>query len=485
MRKRWVALLLLSGCIAWPTTSENLPQEDGGTDSPDGGSVSGDGMLPTVCPPGGTVVASAKELYDGLMSLSMRMPDGNEHVFCLNPSGAPYALSEPLPSASATLGSVYFAPISSRVTVIGLGKEPRDTVLSGTNAPGAQPILTNPRCPTGSARFFFVESTGNLTLANLTLQGGCIQGARGGDAYNGAGGGGGSAGFGGAVAVKGGKLTIDRVSFRNNFAVGGLGGVSLSSITTPPGGGGGGGGMDTLGRTLTPDGATPPTNTKQYGGAGGGFEAGPGPMTGDAQSGSGSSGGGGGAGGQGTDTAKGGTGGAGGFLGGGGGGGGAALANISATAGNGGPSGFCGGGGGAGVAKSGMMLTNTAGGGGLGYAPFLGVAEMQAPACGDPGDATSSALGGTGGSGWGVGGAIFLAGGELTVVQLDPSAQTGNLALSPNRAMLRNGQGSFLFAIGTDKGQIPPFSAKGPVAAANLPGVVIIGCTMAAGCKTL
>lgn len=288
MKKRWVALLLLSGCIAWPTTGENpQPAEDGSGGTSDGGTMTGDGPVTSACPDGGVVVRSMAELQERLADLSSRAPDNNTHVFCVVPASTPYSLSAPVTTDKPTLGNVYFAPITGRVTVVGLGQGSADTVIAGANPSGQQPTLGNPRCPAGSARFFFVDSGAHLTLSKLTLQGGCIQGARGGDSPNGGGGGGGSAGFGGAVAVKGGRLTLDQVSFRNNFAVGGLGGASLSSITTPPGGGGGGAGMDTLGRTLTPDGASPQMNTKQYGGDGGGFERGLGTMAGDAPAGAG------------------------------------------------------------------------------------------------------------------------------------------------------------------------------------------------------
>lgn len=484
MKKRWVALLLLSGCIAWPTTGENpQPTDDGSVGTSDGGTVSGDGPVTSACP-GGVVVRSMAELQELLADLSSRAPDNNNHVFCLEPAGAPYSLSAPLVTNKPTLGNVYFSPIAGQVTVVGLGREPADTVIAGANPSGQQPTVGSPRCPVGSARFFFVSSSGHLTLSNLTLQGGCIQGARGGDAYNGAGGGGGSAGFGGAVAVWGGKLTLDRVAFKNNIAIGGLGGISKTQVMFPPGGGGGGAGLDTEGRGGSPDGneAPMPTNMKFNGANGGGASAGGGATTGDGGAGSGSSGGGGGAGITGTDMVKAGIGGAGGGLGGGGGGGGAATSTINPVGGSGGTFGLCGGGGGSGLARNTMTMaiSTVAGGGGAGYGQLLGVAQgnLPNPICGDPGEASTGMNGGFGGSGWGAGGAIFFAGGMLTIMQLDPAAQTGNVALVPQRNQIKSGLGNLLFAVGSENMPrgVDLFAVSAPATANNIGGITKLTC---------
>ena len=133
------------------------------------------------------------------------------------------------------------------------------TIDGGTNAVTlSQNIGTN--SPTGGMRIFYVTSSGNLTLKNLTVSGGF---AKGGDASStgSAGSGGGAAGLGGAV-VNAGTFTVIESSFVNNVAQGGVG-TPAASFT------GGGGGLGGNGVQYTgggPNGG----GSSQSGGFGGG-----------------------------------------------------------------------------------------------------------------------------------------------------------------------------------------------------------------------
>ncbi|MFO0575527.1 MAG: hypothetical protein U1A78_16150 [Polyangia bacterium] len=477
MRKLVVALLGLGACYAWPTIPNPDHPADGGGD--------GGGTSVSSCPSGGTLVNSGAELQKVLASALASDPV-SELVFCLSPGASPYTFSEPLAAKTSTLGNVLLPPITAAVMIIGLGSKPADTELAASNANTPTLNFANLRCPASSGRFFYVKPTGHLKLVNLELNGGCVQGGRGGLGTGGGGGGGGGAGLGGAVLVEGGKLTLDRVSFRNNLALGGLGGGSRATTNGIAGGGGGGGGLDPSGSIS--DGAQAPDPiagmTLMSGGSGGGSTGGSGST---AQGGAGQGSGGGGGGGgttsmTNTAAAKGSNGGIGAPLAGGGGGGGAINSGGmgNATGGTGGAPGFCGGGGGGGGAGGLNAVSTIGSGGNPEYSMFLGT-PGRSYACGDTGEMATGGVGGAGGSGWGLGGAIAFLGGELTVVQLAPALQVNNQALTPDRGSARrDGTGAFLFAIGTDSGAFKPF--KTTSAPTDVPGVVIVNCTSQSGC---
>jgi hypothetical protein len=477
MRKLLLALLGLSACYAWPTVENpDYPRDDAGSSSGDGGTTS------SGCPAGGVLVSSAAALQSKLASALATNPT-SEQVFCLSSTGS-YGFSAPVAAAPPTLGSVYLPPITAAVTLIGLGRSPSETVLAPGNANAPPLDFSNLRCPSSSARFFYVKPTGHLKLVNLVLSGGCVQGGRGGQGAGGGGGGGGGAGAGGAILVEGGKLTLDRVGFRSNLALGGVGGSSRTGTSQTAGGGGGGGGLDPSGSVS--DGATAtdpaPQESPTSGASGGGSTGGAG-TTGMGAAGQGSGGGGGGGGMTNMATAKGSSGGPGAPLAGGGGGGAAVSTGAGGRAlgGAGGAAGFCGGGGGGGGGSaSGTSPSFFVGpGGGVSHAAFLGT-QGRSFECGDPGESSQGVAGGAGGSGWGLGGAIAFLGGELSVLQLDPVLQVNNLALSPSRlGTRRDGTGSFLFAIGTESGAIQPFKTTQPP---DVPGVVIVNCTNQGGC---
>jgi hypothetical protein len=117
----------------------------------------------------------------------------------------------------------YFRRVTNDVTIIG-----NDATIefAGGNSP--------------PQRFFYVATTGSLTLQRITLRGGIAQGQYGGDSQaNGTPGAGGSySGLGGAI-YNAGNLVADGVTFDNNKAIGGDGGDGSNGS----GGGGGGGGL--------------------------------------------------------------------------------------------------------------------------------------------------------------------------------------------------------------------------------------------------
>ncbi len=239
-------------------------------------------------------------------------------------------------------------------------------------------------------RLFTVTKSGELTLENLTLQGGVARGGNGASQENGTGGGGGL-GAGGAILNQG-VLTLHATTFLDNLAVGG----NYGGLTQDPvgGAGGGGGGM----------GANAPVQTDpQLSGAGGGPNGGaPGTGAGDP-----------------------------GGIGGGGAGGSVAF--------SGGAGGFGGGGGGAGN-QSGSPVGGHGGfgaGGGAGGSPGN-----------DNGPGGFAGGGGSGdgaGGGAGLGGAIFNAGGVLTMVN---STLTNNRAwagVSPATVDQARGLGGAIF----------------------------------------
>ncbi|NGX50880.1 MAG: hypothetical protein K1060chlam2_00731 [Chlamydiae bacterium] len=195
---------------------------------------------------------------------------------------------------------------------------------------------------TGAFRGLFArESSGTLTIKNLTISGATAQGGDGGDFR-----GGGALGAGGGLFLNSGStVTIDNVVFQSCQAVGGNG--STLNITDA---GGGGGGFGSSGGFITAVGI--------FGGAGGGGLSGEG---GNGKVGGGGGGGFGGAGGIGGNVPSG-TGG------GGGGGGGGGKSGGDGFTGSGG-----GGGGGAGDGSDGANATSTVGGaGGTGITGAIG-----------------------------------------------------------------------------------------------------------------
>ncbi|MEM7029049.1 MAG: cadherin domain-containing protein [Chloroflexota bacterium] len=192
-------------------------------------------------------------------------------------------------------------------------------------------------------RLFYITDAGNLTLDNMTLSDGYVQGGHGAEATWG-GRGGGAAGMGGAIFNKG-SLTIKRSTLDGNRAVGGT--CCVDNGLHGGGGGGGGLGGDGSGNNQSPPRIGGGLNGGDRNGGDGG-EGGGGGGNGSGKGGDGGFGGGGGGGSSGNNN----VGGDGGFGGGVGGGG-------NGTGGNGG---F--GGGVSGGAK------NSGGGAGMGGAIF-------------------------------------------------------------------------------------------------------------------
>ena len=86
-------------------------------------------------------------------------------------------------------------------------------------------------------RPFVVTATASMTLEDLTISGGLAQGGEGGAGGAGGGGGGGMGG-GGGVYVDGGTFYADGVTFVNNTAQGGAGGMATGAQGTGGHGGG-------------------------------------------------------------------------------------------------------------------------------------------------------------------------------------------------------------------------------------------------------
>ncbi|QDT72081.1 choice-of-anchor Q domain-containing protein [Lacipirellula limnantheis] len=238
-------------------------------------------------------------------------------------------------------------------------------------------------------RFFYVDVGSNLTLKGLTLADGVAQGMAGGSSRL-SGGGGGSAGMGGAIFNQG-SLTIEACTFAGNSAVGGAGGSYQADRNG--GGGSGGGGLASVGAGAASNG----------GGFGGGTGGGNG----------GSSGGGAGSNGS--------------FLGSGGGGGGAGL-NPSILGGKGGNGNLGGGGGGGGTYQGagGAGGFGGGGGGGADHSGSGGAAGYGGGAGSAGGGASFESESGAGGGGAGMGGAIYNEAGTVNIVN---STFTGNAAI--------------------------------------------------------
>ena len=334
------------------------------------------------------------------------------------------------------------------------------------NGPGENMLTISGQ---GSVRIFFVNQ-GNVSFSNMTLANGRARGGTGG---------GGGAGMGGALFVNGlyngsqvtTSVTLNNVAFTGNQAVGGNhqdgtggGGLGGSGGIASGGGGGfagngaedasGGGfsgnatGEDGGSGSGSPFGGPAAQNgfpsTDGFtgfpgGGVGGG--GGEGGFT-DTAGGTGGNGGNGGIGGGGggggpvfIDSATnvaGGNGGDGGDFGGGGGGG----LGIEGTSGNGGNGGF---GGGGGSASFGSRGRGKGGNGGLGG----GGADGSFPSSGGAG----GSFGGSNGGGAGLGGAVFVRSGTLTV---NGCSFTNNTATGGSGNENGQGKGGALFLITSD-----------------------------------
>ena len=117
-------------------------------------------------------------------------------------------------------------------------------------------------------RLFNVASTGNLTLENVTLDGGIAQGGNGGTGGNG---GGGGAGMGGAIFNQG-TLNLQQTTLGGNLALGGNGGDGTGNNADNGGAGGGvgGDGGSLGGNGGPPNGGAGGGNNGGFGGGGGG-----------------------------------------------------------------------------------------------------------------------------------------------------------------------------------------------------------------------
>ena len=287
--------------------------------------------------------------------------------------GGPGSLREALTQANAASGrnGIQFA--------LGASESVRLTLLSPLPAITGQVCILGPDTGTltldggGACRPLFLDG-GTLVLDHFTVAHGL---GKGGD---GLGGGGGGAGMGGGLFMNSGSLDLHRMTFLGNRAVGGS---SLAGGDGEKGGGGGFGGDSPGVGGQGADGGL-------LGGSGGlgwldGGGRGGGPATGG-------SGGGGGAAARGGDSEVGG-------LGDFGGGGGFSVGPL----GIGGDSSFGGGGGGSGGYLDGVLLPGAGGG----ASDFFG---------GDGGRG-DGVLPGRGGGGAGLGGALFLRAGTLTLYQ--------------------------------------------------------------------
>lgn len=280
--------------------------------------------------------------------------------------------------------------------------------LSGTiTLSSPLPITSSPSvlgpCPlaltingNGATQIFSITSAGTVFIGNLNLTGGIVTGQAGGDGNfavpNGVSGGGGAAGMGGAIFLSGATLTLDTVAFTNNKAMGGRGGNA---------GGIAGGGLNGA------NGGGP------FGGAGGAGNPGAGNASAGATGGYGSGGGAGGSSNGFCGASCGGAGGTGGRFGGGGGGGSSPGGNDGLGPG---PGGLFGGNGGNGFASA---PSGGGGGAGLGGAIFVRSGSLTVKNSLFQGNSATAGIGGCGGycpgidlstgsAGQAKGGAIFV-----------------------------------------------------------------------------
>jgi hypothetical protein len=318
------------------------------------------------------------------------------------PALPPNGATESGNTVTITTTATHPFTVGEMVTIAGVG-------VSGYN--GTFPIFSVPSATTftytdllsglsssggGTAsgnffRLFDVAAGGNLTLQNLTLSNGVAQGFAGGNAYIANGGGGGaSAGLGGAIFNQG-SLTIQSSTLTGNTAQGGTGGSYINDTSQIVYGGGGGAGLGAVGGA----------ESSNAGSAGGGPNGGGGGTSGST------------------------SGKAGGFGGGGGGG----YSNGALTVGPGGLGGFGGGGGGAGYRANGIGGNGTGGGGGFGGGGGgeggLGGNPGAAGYGGGGGGGTVNGMAG-GGGGAGMGGAIFNEAGTVVITNSTFTANTAH-----------------------------------------------------------
>jgi hypothetical protein len=326
--------------------------------------------------PAGAQVTNANDSGPG--SLRQQIADslpGARIVFDASLDGATINLASPLIIHSAAL-AIDASSLTAGVTID----------AGGTSRDGA----SNRHCFVDNGAL--LEFVGPIAFVNGRAQGGN------GGAGDGAGGG--AAGMGGSFFINSGDVTLIGVSFSNNVALGGNAGRSGTGVGAGNGGGGGGGG---LGGGAAGDGGNAPEDLSGDAGAGGhGYL----PLEASSLNGAGGDfqgpsidGGDGAGGGGGPTDALGLSGGHGGF---GGGGGGGAATQLASVGGTGGDGGFGGGGGGGGSeASDGGPAGN---GGEFGGDGGQGGFTIQ-----------GGGQGGGGGGGAGLGGAIFLRAGALTL----------------------------------------------------------------------
>lgn len=314
------------------------------------------------------------------------------------------------------------------------------------NGNGATIALSGSSPP---ARFFYIPNGSALTLDWLTLSGGISQGANGADAPstgNSSAPGGAYSGLGGAVFNAGG-FTARYVTFSGNQAIGGNGGCGINGGTSGGGGAGIGGAVFSASTTLSISNSTFVGNAAR-----GGHTSGSGTCSFTAGT---AGGGGGGQGGNGAFNNLSGSTGAGsdGAYAGGGGG---ETFTVSNSGGNGG---F---GGGAGSPSkspgefgSAAAVGGFSGGTGAGLGGALFVESTNGPAqvvnstftnnLAHGGDATYS---GSSDGGQGVGGAVFVHNGTLTILAdtlSGNSASGGNTSQSANQQNGGNAQGGNIY----------------------------------------
>jgi uncharacterized repeat protein (TIGR01451 family) len=314
-----------------------------------------------------TIDVTSCNVSDLITAINTANSNGESDTINLQ-AGCTYTLTAPYAADPDGYGPVGLPPITSPITLAGNGA----TITRSS----------------GAFRLFYVSTSGNLTLENLTLSNGLAQGGSGGlgGGYNG---GGGAAGLGGAIFNRG-TLSVTGSTLTGNVAQAGNGGGNYGDGDSAGGGGGGLGG-----------------NGLSNAGNGGGVNGGSGSWT------VGGPGGIGGGGGGGMDG-----GGAGGF----GGGGGGAWSNGGAG-GFGGGGGGSDDGGGAGGFGGGNGGDNGGGGGaGLGGAIFNHGGAVNIANSTFSGN---TAQGGSGtNSGSGLGGGIFNYNGAVTVVNATFAANT-------------------------------------------------------------
>ena len=328
---------------------------------------------------------------------AMNFASGNSYPSSVTLSpGCVYTESGDIASTAPDGSPTLFEPIDNSVTVVGNGATiARDTA-------------------TGSSRFFYVGTTGSLSLENLTLKNGISNGQNGGDAQaNGTPGAGGAySGLGGAI-YNAGNLVVDAVTFNGNQAIGGNGGLGSNGSAGGAGGGGLGGAIFNTGSFNIQRSAFVANSAD--GGAIGGQT---GCLDSNCYSNAGGGGGQGGVGGGYTPTGS--AAGNGGYA---GGGGGTAFGSHPGSTGGfagGGGGGFSSGGAGGEFGGNGGVNGFSGGGGaGLGGAVFIEATTDNASRIvastfsGNMAVAGGGAAGGDGGSG--AGGAIFLHTGDLTL----------------------------------------------------------------------